>query len=99
MYFKFFKPQDRWKRFVVLRRGLIQSFHSISKRRFFKGGSGMPPKPKFTRDEIVSAALALVRERGESALTAREVGKALGVSSSPIFTTFRDMDELKAAVR
>ena len=59
----------------------------------------MPPKPKFTRDEIVSAALALVRERGESALTAREVGKALGVSSSPIFTMFRDMDELKAAVR
>ena len=59
----------------------------------------MPPKPKFTRDEIVSAALALVRERGESALTAREVGKALGVSSSPIFTMFMDMDELKAAVR
>ena len=26
MYFKFFKPQDRRKRFVVRRRGLIQSF-------------------------------------------------------------------------
>ena len=30
MYFKFFKPQDRRKRFVVLRRGLIQSFLRIS---------------------------------------------------------------------
>ncbi len=33
MYFKFFKPQDRWKRFVVLRRGLIQSFHSYAADR------------------------------------------------------------------
>lgn len=59
----------------------------------------MPPKPKFTKEEIVRAALELVRERGADALTAREVGKQLGTSSSPIFTVFADMDELKAAVR
>ena len=51
----------------------------------------MPPKPKFTREEIVAAALSLLREQGESALTAREIGKRLGTSSSPIFTTFMDM--------
>lgn len=59
----------------------------------------MPPKPKYTREEIVAAALSLLREQGEDALTAREIGKRLGASSSPIFTTFKDMDELKAAVR
>ena len=59
----------------------------------------MPPKPKFTKEEIVRAAMELVRERGADALTAREVGKQLGTSSSPIFTVFADMDELKAAVR
>lgn len=59
----------------------------------------MPPKLKFTRDEIVEAAFELLRARGASALTAREVGAQLGVSSSPIFTAFRDMEALKDAVR
>lgn len=58
----------------------------------------MPPKPKYTRDEITAAAFELVRERGSDAMTAREVGKCLGVSSSPIFTSFRDMEELRVNV-
>lgn len=58
----------------------------------------MPPKPKYTKDEIVSAAFDLARQEGVGALTARGVGKCLGVSSSPIFTVFEDMDELHAAV-
>ena len=33
MYFKFFKPQDWRKRFVVHRRGLIQSFPSMKRSR------------------------------------------------------------------
>ena len=44
----------------------------------------MPPKPKFTKDEIVTAAFELARAEGAQALTAREVGRRLGVSSSPI---------------
>lgn len=28
----------------------------------------MPPKPKFTREEIVTTCLALIRERGELSL-------------------------------
>ncbi len=59
----------------------------------------MPPKPKYTKEEIVRAAVELVRARGADALTAREVGKQLGTSPSPIFTVFADMDELKSAVR
>lgn len=58
----------------------------------------MPPKPKFTREEIVKIAYELVRKNGESALTAREVGKSLGTSSSPIFTVFNDMSELRDEV-
>lgn len=58
----------------------------------------MPPKPKFTKDEIVTAAFELARAEGAQALTAREVGRRLGVSSSPIFTVFTDMAELHAAV-
>ena len=46
---------------------------------FLNGKSGipgkdeeyMPPKPKFTKEEIVAAALELVSQRGMEALTAR----------------------------
>ena len=51
----------------------------------------MPPKFKFTKDEIVSAAFGIVREGGEDALTAREVAKRLGSSTSPIFTVFSEL--------
>ena len=59
----------------------------------------MPPKPKLTKDEIAAMALTLIREEGVEALTARELGKRLGVSSTPIFTVFRNMDEVKQAAR
>ena len=59
----------------------------------------MPPKSKFTKEEIVSAALALVREKGAEALTARELGKQLGSSARPIFTVFQGMEEVHAEVR
>ena len=58
----------------------------------------MPPKAKYTRDEIIAIAYELVREQGAGALTAREVAKRLGTSPSPIFALFRDMEELKTAV-
>ena len=34
----------------------------------------MPPKPKFSREEIVQAALKIVSEKGVEALTAKELG-------------------------
>ncbi len=58
----------------------------------------MPPKPKYTKEEIVRSALELIEEEGASALTARALGAKLGCSSCPIFTVFRDMNELKEAV-
>lgn len=59
----------------------------------------MPPKPKFTKEEVAATALDIVKERGVSALTAREVAKRLGTTVSPIFTTFTNMEELKWAAR
>lgn len=58
----------------------------------------MPPKSKFTRDEIVSAAVAEVEKNGFDALSARTLGSALGSSPRPIFTVFNSMDEVCAAV-
>ena len=54
----------------------------------------MPPKPKFTKEEIVAAALELVSEKGIEALTARELGVRLGSSARPIFTAFNSMEEV-----
>lgn len=59
----------------------------------------MSPKPKFTREEIVDAALSIVSERGVDALTARELGERLGSSARPIFTVFKNMEEVQAEVR
>ncbi|MBO4987454.1 MAG: TetR/AcrR family transcriptional regulator, partial [Lachnospiraceae bacterium] len=59
----------------------------------------MPPKPKYTREEIIDVAFELVRENGIEALVARELGKRMGTSSSPIFTAFKNMEELQQEVR
>lgn len=59
----------------------------------------MPPKPKFTREEIVEAALKIAADRGLKALTSRALGAELGSSARPIFTVFRNMDEVFMAVR
>lgn len=58
----------------------------------------MPPKVKFQKEEIVKAAVDITRKKGISAVTAREVGAELGVSSRPLFTYFESVDELKKAV-
>ena len=58
----------------------------------------MPPKAKFSKEEIIQAALDLVREDGISNLTARALGTRLGSSARPIFTVFQNMDEVQQAV-
>ena len=58
----------------------------------------MPPKAKFERDEIIAAALAIVKEQGMSALTARSLGSKLGSSPRPIFTVFQSMEEVQTEV-
>ncbi len=59
----------------------------------------MPPKPKFTKKEIVQAALEIVSQKGVEALTAKELADALGTSARPIFTVFSSMKDVQEEVR
>ena len=59
----------------------------------------MPPRPKCTKEEIVKAAFEMTREKGIEAVAARELGKRLGTSATPIFTHFRNMHEVELEVR
>ena len=58
----------------------------------------MPPKAKFTREEIIAAALDIARKNGIEAVTARELGNVLNSSARPIFTVFINMDEVISEV-
>ena len=58
----------------------------------------MAPKNKFTREEMVSAAVQVVRAKGIDALTAKALATELGVSTQPVFTCFRTIDEAKREV-
>ncbi len=58
----------------------------------------MPPKVKVTKEEIVSAAVDVVREHGAQALNARIVAATLECSTQPVFSNFQTMDELRLAV-
>ena len=59
----------------------------------------MPRQPRFSKDDIVAAGLRIVRASGFEAISARALGKELGTSSSPMFTMFKDMNEVTDAIR
>lgn len=58
----------------------------------------MPPKAKFSKSEIIEAALSIVKSDGFQALTARALGAKLGSSARPIFTVFESMEEVQREV-
>ena len=58
----------------------------------------MPPKAKFSKEQITEAGLQIVREKGADSLTARALGEKLGSSSCPIFTVFKNMEEVQQSV-
>ena len=58
----------------------------------------MPPKAKFTREEIIQVALDITRVEGIEAVTAREIGRRLNSSARPIFTVFENMEEVQKEV-
>ncbi|MBR5902595.1 MAG: TetR/AcrR family transcriptional regulator [Clostridia bacterium] len=55
----------------------------------------MPPKVKTSREDIISAALGLIRESGAQALNARAIAARLGCSTQPIFSNFESMEQLE----
>lgn len=58
----------------------------------------MPPKVKFTKDEIVNAALNVARAKGLAAVTTRDIAAELQVSTRPIFTYFKSMSEVREEI-
>lgn len=58
----------------------------------------MPPKPKFTKEELIQAALELTREGGLEMVVARNLGKKLNTAPSTIFTHFNSVEEIRQAV-
>lgn len=58
----------------------------------------MPPKCRFTKEEVVQAALGLAREGGIEAVTARAVGARLHSSPKVIFSLFPGMELLQGEV-
>ncbi len=58
----------------------------------------MPPKIKVSQEEILNAAVDVVREKGADALNARALARQLGCSTQPIFSNYSSMEELKGEV-
>ena len=58
----------------------------------------MPAIRKVSRNEIIDAAVDVLREGGFAAVNARSVAKKLGCSTQPIYFSFQNMDELKTAL-
>ena len=58
----------------------------------------MPPKVKITKEDILQAAMQIVRIGGAQAINARTIASMLGCSTQPVFSNFANMEELSRAV-
>lgn len=58
----------------------------------------MPPKKKFSAEQIVDAAFRIAETEGIDSITIRKVADQLGSSIAPIYVNFTDVEELKRAV-
>ncbi|MFC4597870.1 TetR/AcrR family transcriptional regulator [Cohnella hongkongensis] len=58
----------------------------------------MPPKKKFSAEQIVEAAFHIAKSKGLDSVTIRNVADQLGSSIAPIYVNFTDVEELKRAV-
>ena len=58
----------------------------------------MPAVRKVSKEQIIDAAVDVLRDDGFSAINARSVAKKLGCYTQPIYFSFRNMEELKAAL-
>lgn len=56
----------------------------------------MPPKAKITKEMILQTVLEMTRQFGFEAVNARSIAERLQCSTRPLFTCYRNMEELKA---
>lgn len=59
----------------------------------------MPRKVQFSREMIIDAAIEMIRAQGGESINARDLGLRIGCSSRPLFTAFKNMNELIDVVR
>lgn len=58
----------------------------------------MPPKIKVTKEDVINAAVEIVRNSGSQAINARTIASVLNCSTQPVFSNFATMDELRLAI-
>lgn len=58
----------------------------------------MPPKKRFSAEQIVEAAFSIAKSEGMDSISIRKVAEQLGSSIAPIYVNFSDVEELKRAV-
>jgi len=58
----------------------------------------LPPKNKFTKEQIIETAFEIAKEEGIDSITIRKIADNLGSSIAPIYVNFKDVEELKKAV-
>lgn len=58
----------------------------------------MPPKVRITKEMIIEAGFAIVREEGADALNARTIAQRLGCSTQPVLYQFATVEEVRKAV-
>lgn len=58
----------------------------------------MPPRVRIRKEDIISAAVDIVRKNGAQAINARTIAAALNCSTQPVFSNFSTMEELRLAV-
>ena len=58
----------------------------------------MPPKQKISRQDIIATAFEMLKTQGIKAINARAICTKLNCSTQPIFSQFKNMEELKAVL-
>mgnify|MGYP001815184213 FL=1 len=58
----------------------------------------MPPKFKFTKEEIIESAFKIVQSRGWKGLSTRSLAHELGSSSRPIYSFFNSITDLEEEI-
>lgn len=58
----------------------------------------MPPKQKFTSEDVIEAAFQVVRRSGWPGLSARAIAKELNASTRPVYDYFQSMTHIEKAV-
>lgn len=55
----------------------------------------MPASVKITKEEIIKKAVVMVNKKGWESVNARDLAKALKMSTKPLYRIYQNMDEIK----